>query len=70
MGRGKKWLSNECEMVAIALSRATHDPIVGRNQAGETFDQKVYSLFSLNPLKEPDAGTYNECSHPSVMICF
>ena len=43
---------------------------MGHNQTGDTFDEKVYSLFSLNPLKEAEAGTYNECSHPSVMICF
>ena len=30
----------------------------------------MYPLFSLKPLKEAEAGTYNECSHPSVMICF
>ena len=70
MGQGKKWSSDECERVAIAWSRATYDPIVGHNQTGDTFDEKVYSLFSLNPLKEAEAGNYNECSHPSVMICF
>ena len=43
---------------------------MGRNQTGGTFDEKVYSQFSLNPLKEVEAGTYNEHSHPSVMICF
>ena len=67
---GKKWSSDECERVAIAWSRATHEPIMGRNQTGDTFDEKVYSLFSLNPPKEAEAGTYNEHSHPSVMICF
>ena len=70
MGQGKKWSSDECEKVAIAWSQATHDPIMGCNQAGDTFDEKVYSLFSLNPLEEAEAGTYNECSRPSVMICF
>ena len=70
MGRGKKWSSDECERVAIAWSRATDDPIVGCNQTGDTFDENVYSLFSLNPPKEAEAGTYNEHSHPSVMICF
>ena len=45
---------------------------MGCNQTGDTFDEKVYSLVSRNPLKEAEAGTYNnnECSHPSVMICF
>ena len=43
---------------------------MGHNQTGDTFDEKVYSLFSLSPLKEAEVGTYNECSHPSVMICF
>ena len=43
---------------------------MGRNQTGDTFDEKVYPLFSLCPLKEAEAGTYNEHSHPSVMICF
>ena len=44
--------------------------IMGCNQTGDTFDEKVYSLFSLNPPKEAEAGTCNEHSHPSVMICF
>ena len=43
MGRGKKWSSDEHERVAIAWSRATHDPIMGGNQTGDTFDEKVYS---------------------------
>ena len=45
MGQGKKWSSKEHERAAIAWSRATHDPVVGRNQSGDTFDEKVYSLF-------------------------
>ena len=51
MGRGKKWSSEERERVAIAWSRATHDPVVGHNQSGDTFDEKVYSLFSQKPPK-------------------
>ena len=70
MGRGKKWSSKEHERVAIAWSQATHDPVMGRNQSGDTFDEKVYSLFSGKPLKDADLGTYNDCSHPSVMTCF
>ena len=70
MGRGKKWSSEEHERVAIAWTRATHDPVVGRNQSGETFDEKVYSLFSRKPPKDADPGTYSERSHPSVMTCF
>ena len=70
MGRGKKWSSKERERVAIAWSRATHDPVVGRNQSGDTFDEKVYSLFSWKPPKDADLGTYNDRSHPSVMTCF
>ena len=66
MGRGKKWSSDECERVAIAWSRATHDPIVGHNQTDDTFDEKVYSLFSRKPLKDAEPGTYNDCSHPSL----
>ena len=70
MGQGKKWSSEECERVAVAWSRATHDPVVGRNQSGDTFDEKVYLLFSWKHLKESDPGTYNDCSHPSMMTCF
>ena len=70
MGRGKKWSSEECERVAIAWSRATHDPVMGHNQSGDTFDEKVYLLFSRKPLKDADPGTYNDRSHPSVMTCF
>ena len=70
MGRGKKWSSEECERVAVAWTRATHDPVVGRNQSGETFDEKVYLLFSQKPPKDADPGTYSEHSHPSVMTCF
>ena len=70
MGQGKKWSSEECERVAIAWSRATHDPVVGCNQSGDTFDEKVYSLFSRKPPKDADPGTYNDRSHPSVMTCF
>ena len=70
MGRSKKWSSEERERVAVAWTRATHDPVVGRNQSGETFDEKVYSLFSQKPPKDADLGTYSECSHPSVMTCF
>ena len=70
MGRGKKWSSEECERVAIAWTRATHDPVVGRNQSGDTFDEKVYSLFTRKPPKDADPGTYSERSHPSVMTCF
>ena len=70
MGRGKKWSSDEHERVAISCSQATHDPIVRCNQTGDTFDEKVYSLFSHKPLKEAEPGTYNDCSHPSVMTCF
>ena len=70
MGRGKKWSSEERERVAISWTRATHDPVVGRNQSGETFDEKVYSLFSRKPPKDADPGTYSERSHPSVMTCF
>ena len=70
MGRGKKWSSNKCERVAIAWSRATHDPVVGHNQSGDTFDEKMYSLFSRKPPKDAEPGTYNDHSHPSVMTCF
>ena len=70
MGQGKKWPSDECERVAIAWCQATHDSIVGRNQSGDTFDEKVYSLFSCKPLKDAEPGTYNNHSHPSVMTCF
>ena len=70
MGRGKKWSSEERERVAIAWSRATHDPVMGHNQSGDTFGEKVYSLFSQKPLKDADLGTYNDRSHPSVMTCF
>ena len=70
MGRGKKWSSEERERVAVAWTRATHDPVVGRNQSGETFDEKVYSLFSRKPPKDADLGSYSEHSHPSVMTCF
>ena len=70
MGQGKKWSSEERERVAVAWTRATHDPVVGCNQSGETFDEKVYSLFSQKPPKDADPGTYSERSHPSVMTCF
>ena len=43
---------------------------MGHNQSGDTFDEKVYSLFSRKPLKDADLGTYNDHSHPSVMTCF
>ena len=43
---------------------------MGRNQSGDTFDEKVYSLFSRKPPKDADPGTYNNRSHPSVMTCF
>ena len=43
---------------------------MGRNQSGDTFDEKVYSLFSQKPPKDADPGTYNDHSHPSVMTCF
>ena len=59
MGRGRKWSSKEHERDAIAWSQATHDPVVGHNQSGDTFDEKVYSLFSQKPLKDADPGTYN-----------
>ena len=70
MGRGKKWSSEERGRVTIAWSRAAHDPVVCHNQSGDTFDEKVYSLFSRKPLKDADPGTYNDRSHPSVMTCF
>ena len=70
MGRGKNWSSEEHERVAIAWSRSTHDPVVGRNQSGDTFDEKVYLLFSRKPPKDADPGTYNDHSHLSVMTCF
>ena len=43
---------------------------MGRNQSGDMFDEKVYSLFFRKPLKDADPGTYNDRSHPSVMTCF
>ena len=43
---------------------------MGHNQSGDTYDEKVYSLFSRKPLKDADLGTYNDHSHSSVMICF
>ena len=43
---------------------------MGCNQSGDTFDEKVYSLFSRKPPKDADPGTYNDCSHPSVVTCF
>ena len=67
MSRGKKWSSEECERVAIAWSQATHDPVVGHNQSGDTFDEKVYLLFSRKPPKDADPGTYSDRSHRSVM---
>ena len=70
MCRGKKWSSEERERVAVTWTRVTHDPVVGRNQSGETFDEKVYSLFSQRPPKDADPGTYSEHCHPSVMTCF
>ena len=39
-------------------------------KSGGTFHEKVYSLFSQKPLKDVEPGTYNDCSHPSVMTCF
>ena len=44
--------------------------IMGRNQTDDTFDEKVYSLFSCKPPKDAEPGTYNDHSHPSVMTCF
>ena len=41
MGQGKKGPSDEHETVEIAWSRATHDPIKGRNQTCDTFDESV-----------------------------
>ena len=43
---------------------------MGHNQTGDTFNEKVYSLFSRKPPKEAEPGTYNDHSHPSVMTCF
>ena len=43
---------------------------MGCNQSGDTFDEKVYLLFSRKPPKDADPGTYNACRHPSVMTCF
>ena len=43
---------------------------MGRNQSGDTYGEKVYSLFSRKPPKDADSGTCNDCSHPSVMTCF
>ena len=43
---------------------------MGCNHSDDTFDEKVYSLFSRKPLKDADPGTYNDRSHPSVMTCF
>ena len=43
---------------------------MGRHQSGDTFDEKVYALFSQKPLKDADPGTYNDQSYPSVMTCF
>ena len=53
MGRGKKWSSEERERVAITWTRATHDPVVGRNQSGETFDEKCIhcSLGNLRKMQ-------------------
>ena len=70
MDQGKKWSSDECERVAIAWSQATHDPIMGCNQTGDTFDEKLYSLLFHKPPKEAEPHTYNNHSHPSVMTCF
>ena len=43
---------------------------MGCNQSDDTFDEKVYSLFSQKLPKDADPGTYNDHSHPSVMTCF
>ena len=43
---------------------------MGRNQSGDTFHEKVYSLFSRKPPKNVEPGTYNDHSHPSEMTCF
>ena len=43
---------------------------MGRNQTGDTFDEKGYSLFSHKPPKDTEPDTNNDCSHPSVMTCF
>ena len=48
MGQGKKWSSDERERVAIAWSRATLDLVMGGNQSGDTFDEKVYSCSLVN----------------------
>ena len=40
---------------------------MGRNQSGDTFDEKVYSLFSRKPPKDAEPGTYND---HSLMPCF
>ena len=42
---------------------------MGRNQSGDTFDEKGYLLFSWKPPKHADPGTYNDHSDPSVMTC-
>ena len=58
MGRGKKWSSDEHERVAIAWSRATHDPVVGRNLT------RFYQCLRLC-----SCGTKPQCSknHHSLM---
>ena len=43
---------------------------MGYNQTGDTFDEKVYSLFSCKPPKDAEPGTYNDHSHLSVMTWF
>ena len=41
MGQGKKWSSKEHERVAITWSQATHDPVMGHNQSGDTLKKCI-----------------------------
>jgi hypothetical protein len=60
MGRGKKWDIDERQKLAFAWCRVSMDPVVGRNQTGESFKLKLFDALKQNSPVSHESGTYGE----------
>ena len=67
MGRGRKWNGEERRQLALAWSRVSNDPIVGRNQTADTFALKVHEEFCRRAPKKYTPGTFAD---RTIGTCF
>ena len=66
MGRGKKWDIDERQKLAFAWCRISLDPVVGRNQTGESFKLKLFDALKQSAPVSHKSQTHGECTPQTV----